>query len=135
MSTKPSARNSSSATYCGAMQTLAIFPRRIVVVSSGASWADELAGPRRPATPAEDSVARKRRRSCISGMTGLLQSALRQCLHNGRGDRQPPICSSLELALELIEGAKVGCLPDELVRARLDHARLVQPQAVEADGV
>jgi len=39
------------------------------------------------------------------------------------------------LALELIENPPVGALRDEACRARLDHARLAQPQGVKADRI
>src|SRR5205823_9649215 len=54
------------------MQMPAIFARRTVVVSGGASWANELGAPMRPATPADESVARKRRRFCVDCITWLL---------------------------------------------------------------
>ena len=54
---------------CGAMQMPTFFTSRIVVVSGGASWASEVVALMRPAAPADDSVARKRRRlwvDCIA---------------------------------------------------------------------
>src|SRR5215471_8292268 len=42
--------------------------------------------------------------------------------------RMPSACSGLELPLELVEEAKIAALRDQLVGARFDHARFVQPQ-------
>src|SRR6516225_7329917 len=84
MSVKPSARKSSSATYCGAMQMPAIFASRTVVVSGGPSWAHEAAAPMRPATPADESVDRKRRRLCVDCIMGSL---LLRC--------EPTLCATL----------------------------------------
>jgi hypothetical protein len=69
---KPSARSSSSATYCGAMQTPGIFASRMVVVSGSASCAEIFATPRRPAAVVEESVSSKRRRVCLDCITCLL---------------------------------------------------------------
>src|SRR2546428_4335593 len=43
--------------------------------------------------------------------------------------------SSLQLLLQLVEKAPVGPLGDELLRARLHHTDLVEPQRIEAHGV
>src|SRR5712692_3142925 len=43
--------------------------------------------------------------------------------------------SSLQLPLQLVEKAPVGSLGDELLRAGLHHADLVEPQRIEAHGV
>jgi hypothetical protein len=53
------------------MQTPGILPRRTVVVSGGASWADEGRVPKRPAAPTDESVARNRRRLCVVCMMTL----------------------------------------------------------------
>src|SRR5262245_699173 len=45
---------------------------RRMVVSGGASWADDLGAPMRAATPADESVARKWRRLCVDCITCLL---------------------------------------------------------------
>ncbi len=49
-----------------------------------------------------------------------------------RDDQQRAHGSRLQLALELVEEAPVGAVGDELVRAGLDHADLVQAERVEA---
>src|SRR5215471_20537942 len=72
MSVKPSARSNSSATYRGAKQMLLEIGNRTVVVSGGASWANESGAPVSHAAPADESVARKRRRLCVDCMTLLL---------------------------------------------------------------
>src|SRR5262249_22303669 len=94
---------------------------RRLVVSGGASWASEPGTPMTPAAPADDSVARKRRRLWVVCMVAH------------------PFClgcaSAFQLALELIEEPPVGALGDDLLRARLHDAALVQAQSVEADGV
>src|SRR5262245_24480140 len=59
---KPSARSSSSAMYVGALQMRVPVGMRTVVVSGGASWAKDSPRPRRLATPANDTDARKSRR-------------------------------------------------------------------------
>ena len=46
-----------------------------------------------------------------------------------------PKTSSLQLLLQLVEKPPVRALGDDLLRARLDHADLVQAQGVEAQGV
>ncbi len=54
------------------------------VVSGGASCANESGAPMSPAAPADDSVARKRRRLCIVVMTGPLSlelSRYERCQH------------------------------------------------------
>src|ERR1043165_7955005 len=43
------------------------------------------------------------------------------------------ITLTLQLLPELVEEAPVGALRDQLLRARPDHARLVQTERVEAD--
>src|SRR2546423_10747671 len=43
--------------------------------------------------------------------------------------------SPLQLAFELVEKTPVGVVGDDLLRARLDEAGLVQPQRVEPDSV
>src|ERR1700687_5713963 len=67
-SVNPSARKSSSATYWGAIQILATFPNRMVLVSGGPSCANEASAPNKPAAPADDSVAKNPRRLCMDGM-------------------------------------------------------------------
>src|SRR5919197_2979243 len=44
-------------------------------------------------------------------------------------------CSTLQLALKLVEEAPVGRLSDELVRRQLDHPGFAQAQRVEAQRV
>jgi len=65
MSTNPSRRRNSSATYWGAMQVPLTFDSLTAVVSGRGSWPSELEVVVRPAAPAAESVARKRRRFCI----------------------------------------------------------------------
>src|SRR5262249_47911943 len=117
MSVKPSARRSSSATYWGAMQMPAIFASRTVVVSGGPSWARELCAPIRPAAPADERVARKRRRFCVIRMMPHLSPSDAACERS----RLLP----LQLALELVEEPPVSALRNNLVRRRFDDARLV----------
>src|SRR5262249_51209120 len=53
-------------------------------------------------------------------------------------DEGPPALRhglSLQLLLELIEKVPVGALGDDLLRARLDHAGLVEAERVEANRV
>src|SRR6476620_6930677 len=122
MSVKPSARSSSSATYRGAKQMLLEMGNRTVVVSGGASWANDWDKPSRPAAPADETVVRNRRRLCVMCMTTSLEFSARAIAPS----------SSLELALELVEEAPVGRLRNELVRRRLNHAGFAQAQCVEA---
>ena len=72
ISAKPSARSSSSATYCGAMQMPAFFAKRMVVISGGFSWVNESRAPMRLAAPTDESVVRKRRRLCVECITCFL---------------------------------------------------------------
>src|SRR5262245_62869795 len=130
MSVRPSARRSCSVMYCGASQIGARESSRSVVVSGGPSSASDVRGPRRLAALAADRVARKSRRDwtiCIKAPFGL-------CEAWGSPPRRP-VASGLQLALELVEEAPVGALGDQRVRARLDHADLVQAQRVEAHRV
>src|SRR6516162_4535169 len=118
MSVKPSARSSSSATYCGAMQMTGCFINRTVVVSSTPSAARN-GGPRtRPAAPANERVVKNCRRVWVTGI------------------RVPPcqrLC--LQLAFELVQEPPIGALGDDLLRARLDDSRFVQAQGIEPDGI
>src|SRR6478672_3613963 len=125
MSVKPSARSSSSATYRGAKQMLLEMGNRTVVVSGGASWANDWDKPSTPAAPADETVVRNRRRLCVMCMTTSLEFSARAIAPT----------SSLELALELVEEAPVGRLRNELVRRRLNHAGFAQAQRVEAKRV
>src|SRR5215831_1875219 len=118
--------------YCGAIQMPACLASRMAVVSGGASWADECDGPIRAAAAAEDSVVRKPRRFCTSIIN---QSLLASMSHADLAQWRPNACSALQLTLELIENPPVGALRDEGCRARLDHARLAQPQGVKADRI
>src|SRR6516162_9776516 len=115
MSVNPSARSSSSATYRGAKQILLEIGNRTVVVTGGASWANDWDKPSRPAAPADETAVRNRRRLCVMCMRASLESSARAIA--------PSL--SLELALELVEEAPVGALRNNLVRRRFDHARLV----------
>src|SRR5262245_43619223 len=98
---------------------------RTVVVSGGVSWANDWDKPSRPAAPADEIAVRNRRRLCVMCMRTSLESSARAIA--------PSL--SLELALELVEEAPVGRLRDELVGRQLDHARVTQPQRVEAKRV
>src|SRR5262249_39006661 len=125
MSVNPSARSSSSATYRGAKQMLLEMGNRTVVVSGGASWANDWDRPSRPAAPADETAVRNRRRLCVMCMRTSLESSARAIA--------PSL--SLELALELGEEAPVGSLRDDPVGARLDDARLTQTQGPEPNRV
>src|SRR5262249_16377368 len=106
-------------------QMLLEMGNRTVVVSGGASWANDSDKPSRPAAPADETAVRNRRRLCVMCMRTSLESSARAI--------EPS--SSLQLALELIENPPVGALRDEGWRAGLDHARLAQPQGVKADRI
>ena len=73
----------------------------------------------RPTAPASDAVVRE----AAAG------------LHHRH--RKPPLlaASRLQLAFELVQEPPVGAVGDDLLRARLDHADLVQAQGIEADRV
>ena len=71
---------------------LGLFTSRMVVVSGGASCADDRAGPISAAAPADASVARKRRRLCIIDMANLLRVNLASV---ARRDADQPLSSSL----------------------------------------
>src|SRR5215475_2916033 len=88
-SVKPSARNKSSATYCGAQQMLGFLISRSRVVSSGGSA--DAGAVRNPNTPAAPATVRP------------LTISRRVVMH-----------SSLELPLELVEESPVGTLGDDL---------------------
>src|SRR5262249_53728296 len=126
MSVNPSARSSSSATYRGAKQILLEIGNRTVVVSGGASWANDWDKPSRPAAPADETVVRNRRRLCVMCMRTSLE-ILRE------GNCAPSL--SLELALELVEEAPVGCVGDHFVGREFDHAGFAQPQRIEANRI
>src|SRR2546425_7798091 len=64
--------------YCGARQMLGTRASRMVVVSGGPSWANEVPVPIRPAAPADESVARKRRRLCDDCITVSYPSKSRE---------------------------------------------------------
>src|SRR5262245_43586812 len=66
------------------MQMPAILAKRTVVVSGGASCANELRPPMRPATPADESVARKRRRLCVDCITRPLSLEIPREIRSGR---------------------------------------------------
>src|ERR1700730_9351788 len=93
------------------MQMLRSFTSLTVVVSSGASVANAGGARMRPAAPASERVARKRRRVCIVGIGNL-----------------PFFRSRLQLAFELVEETLIGFFSDDLLRIRLDQARFIQPQ-------
>src|SRR5215472_86356 len=116
MSVKPSARSSSSAMYCGALQRTGIFfAKRTLVVSSAPSAASTGGARRRPAALAIDKVDRNRRLVCLVGITN---ASLR-----------------LQLAFELVEKAPIGSIGDDLLRARFNETRLAHPQRVEPQRV
>src|ERR1700746_173865 len=97
------------------MQIDPIFARRTAVVSSASSAASAGTGRSKAAAPANESVVRKLRRVCIIGIVVL----------------PPSQGSRLQLAFELVQKAPIRAVGDDLVRARLDQARLVQPQRVK----
>src|ERR1700745_463630 len=68
----PSARSSSPAMYCGALQMLAFLASRIVVVSGGASCAAAFVRPIRREAASEERVTSNRRRVCSDRITCLL---------------------------------------------------------------
>src|SRR5205823_3687109 len=113
ISVKPSARNNSSAMYCGATQMLGIFGSRKVVVSSAPSAARACGARMRPTAPAAARPPTKRRRVWISGIGS------------------PPLRSRLQLAFQLVEEAPVGAVGDDLLRARLDEAQFMQTERVK----
>src|SRR6516165_2363020 len=119
MSVKPSARRSSSATYWGVMQMPAIFASRTVVVSGGPSWASELCAPIRPAAPAADTVARKRRRLCAGCIMCLLSSKSGQIDH-----ADPP------LGVRLLRPSRTRCVKVTIPR----HERAVPNSAAPGTG-
>ena len=43
--------------------------------------------------------------------------------------------SCLQLLLQLVEESPIGALRDQALRRRLDHARLTEPEGIEADGI
>src|SRR5262249_56151411 len=100
MSVNPSARSSSSATYRGAKQILLEIGNRTVVVSGGASWANDWDKLSRPAAPADETVVRNRRRLCVMCMRTSLESSARAVAPS----------SSLELVLELVEKTPIRAL-------------------------
>src|SRR5712671_4636627 len=101
--------------YCGATQRLRLFTSVMVVVSGGASCESEFAPHKSPAAPADESVARKRRRFCCVCTVDLLRR--RASLH-ARRQRQ----SALQLALEFVPGTPIRAIGKDLVGGRLDHA-------------
>src|SRR4051794_23014713 len=117
-SVKPSARSSSPARYWGARQMPDALVRRTVVVSGGPSSASVGTLPSRRAVPATD-VATKSRRLCIMAIADLLVARR----------------SHLQLAFQLVQEAPVGSVSDDLLRARLDQARVLHAQCVEPQRV
>src|SRR5215472_5918242 len=113
MSVNPSARSSSSATYCGAPQIDGLCSRRSTVVSgrSSAGCADRTGAS--AAAPARDSVVRKPRLVCVI----VIGSS--------------PVALSLQLAFEFVEETPVRAVSDNLLRARLDQTGLVEAERIE----
>src|SRR6516162_506935 len=115
MSVKPSARSSSSAMYCGALQRIGIFfAKRTVVVSSPPPPASTCRARTSPA-PARAKLISNRRRVCNS--IGILRR------------------SRLEFAFDLIQEPPVRALRDDLVGSGFDQTDLVQAQRIEPRGV
>src|SRR5712664_1194979 len=79
-------------------------------------WASAGALPPRSAAP----TSAIRNRECPRRTSGLHQGAARLCL---------------QLLLQLVEGAPVCAPGEKLLRARLDHSRLVESERVEAHRV
>src|SRR6516162_980915 len=98
------------------MQTLPSLTMRTLVVSSASFALNAVCARTRRGPPASEAPARKRRRVCAIAI----------------GD---PSRSYLQLAFELVEKAPIGVLGDEPAGQRFDHARFMQAQRVEADGV
>jgi hypothetical protein len=97
---------------------LPLFDSLTVVVSRGPSAATDGGMQTKLAALANERVVRKRRRVCVAGIEASLFFR-----------------SPLQLAFELVQEAPVGAVGDQLVRARLDQTRFVQPQGIESYGV
>src|SRR5687768_13410038 len=106
------------------MQMPGILASRIVVISGGASSANDRRVPRTPAAPAAVRLASKSRRLWMICTTFISSLQFRSI-------RARAACSRLEFALQLVEEAPVSAVGDEGVRARFDHADLVEPQREE----
>src|SRR5271155_392702 len=101
------------------MQMPGAFPgRRTEVVSRAPSAASTRGARTRPAAPATDRLARKRRRVWMIGIGNLLFWR-----------------SRLQLAFELVQEAPIGVFGDDLLRRRFDKAHIAQAQRIEADRV
>src|SRR5690606_18982719 len=129
MSVNPSARSRCSAICPGAKQIVAPRCKRSVVVSSRSSSARERRDLSSPAAPtaAQDALARKARRLCLICIKYSSPPAGRRTSRQ-QGSRPP-------LARELVDEAPVGARGQQRVRARVDPARLVQAERVEAQRV
>src|SRR5437879_2703348 len=92
---------------------------RTAVVSRSPSAARTGGARARLAAAASESIVRKRRRVCMICI-GILPL---------------PGHLRLQLAFELVQEAPVRALGDYLLWARLDEARLVQPQGIVPDRV
>ena len=124
---KPSARRSSSATSSGAKQIAVVNDKRIVVVSGGPSSASARRAPRTPAAPANDSAGQE--------MAATLDDlhAKPPLFIPGR----QPASQAHAFSSRLSSFRKRQSVPSAMIllRARLDHADLVQAQRVEAHRV
>src|SRR5262245_10568771 len=99
------------------MQMPLIFARRTVVVSGGGSVASDWRTPRRLAAPAAERPARKQRRLWMI------------CMFKSRSGQMG---SGFQFALKFVEEAEVSAFGDDFLWARLDDARLLHAQGVEA---
>src|SRR5215831_8420230 len=81
---------------------------------------DNLAHP--ASMPTRQNFRRKRRPRRPRPREVAMKTLHKRCA--GLDVQAPPVCSALELLLQLIEKAPVGSLRDDPARARLDDARL-----------
>src|ERR1700674_2159916 len=94
------------------------------------------------------SASESRRSSCAVSVNAGAGPIVGSASDFGAASTEPPtqlataasktasrITLTLQLLLQLVEEPPVGALGDQLLRARLDHARLVQAERVEADRV
>ena len=132
ISVKPSARSRSSAMYPGATQMLGSWSSRIVVVSGGPSSASDARVPNTPAAPADDRLARKSRRFWMICIGSLLSAIVEAA---GRLIRPAAHAHAFSSRLSSLRKRQSVPSARSCVRARLDHADLVEAQRVEAHRV
>src|SRR5262245_20360678 len=120
------------------MQMPLIFARRTLVVSGSGSAAKDRWTPTRLAALAAERPAKKRRRLWMNSILRLPSFATIACLDLTlamQASNRWLSRSRLQLALQLIKEAKIGSVCDDLLRAGLDHARLLHAQGVETQRV